>query len=187
MKRDTLAALRRLPRALAFTARFSRDRAGVAAIEFGFIATFLAFAGLNAADLAIYERDRLQVENAAQMGAQAAFVQCPLVDVPATINCPDMSSHVTTAVQSTGLGASVTLADGSPSEGMYCVNSSGQLQYVSDVYSRPDDCTSVGTPTNTPSDYVLVQVNYTYAPLFGFSAANLLSTTITKTAWVRLG
>jgi hypothetical protein len=70
---------------------------------------------------------------------------------------------------------------------MYCVNSSGQLQYVSDVYSRPDDCTSVGTPTNTPSDYVLVQVNYTYAPLFGFSAANLLSTTITKTAWVRLG
>jgi len=174
-------------RARAFTARFRHDRAGVAAIEFGFIATFLCFAGLNAADLAIYERDRLQVENAAQMGAQAAFATCPLDMVPATLDCPGMNTAVTTAVQSTGLGASVSVASGYPSEGMYCVNSSGALVYVSDVNNRPNDCNSVGTPSNVPSDYLLVRVNYTYAPLFGFSAANLLGTTITKTAWVRMG
>lgn len=168
-------------------ARFSRDQRGIAAIEFGFIATFLAFAGLNVADLAIYERDRLQVENAAAMGTQAAFAACPLAAVPATINCPTMNSAVTTAVHSTGLGNSISLASGYPSEAMYCVNSSGVLVYVSDVYTRPNDCNSVGTPSNVPSDYVLVQVNYTYAPLFGFSASNILGTTVTRTAWVRMG
>jgi Flp pilus assembly protein TadG len=184
---QVLNAFRRFARVRSFTRQFSHDRAGLAAIEFGFIATFLCFAGLNAADLAIYERDRLQVENAAQMGAQAAFVTCPLDKVPATLDCPGMNAAVTTGVQSTGLGASVSLADGYPSEGMYCVNSAGVLVYVSDVNNRPNDCNSVGTPSNVPSDYILVRVNYTYAPLFGFSAANLLSTTITKTAWVRMG
>ena len=148
---QALNAFRRFARVRSFARQFSHDRAGLAAIEFGFIATFLAFAGLNAADLAIYERDRLQVENAAQMGAQAAFVQCPLVDVPATINCPTMNASVSNAVQSTGLGASVSLADGYPSEGMYCVDSTGVLVYVSDVYNRPNDCTNVGTPSNVPS------------------------------------
>jgi Flp pilus assembly protein TadG len=168
-------------------ARLARDRRGLAAVEFAFIGTFGCFAALNMADIAIYTRDRMQVESAAQMGAQAAFATCDLTHVPATIDCPNMNAAVTTAVQSTGLGTAVTVASGYPSEGMYCVNSSGQLVYVSDVYSRPDDCTSVGTPSNTPSDYVLVQVNYTYSPLFTFSAASVFGTTISKTAWVRLG
>jgi len=168
-------------------ARFSRDRRGLAAIEFGLIASFLAFAALNMADLAIYSRDRLQVENAAAMGTQAAFNACPLAQVPATTNCPTLNSAVNTAVHSTGLGNAVSLASGYPSEGMYCVNSTGVLVYVSDVNSRPDDCTSVGSPSNTPSDYILVQVSFTYSPLFGFSAAYILGTTITRTSWVRMG
>jgi len=179
--------MHRSDRRQSLIARLARDRRGIAAIEFGFIASFLAFAGLNVADLAIYERDRLQVENAATMGAQAAFAACPLDAVPATNNCPTMNTAVTTSVHSTGLGNAVSLAAGYPSEGMYCVNSAGVLVYISDVYNRPNDCNSVGTPSNVPSDYILVRVNYTYTPLFGFSPTNILGTTITRTSWVRMG
>jgi hypothetical protein len=52
---------------------------------------------------------------------------------------------------------------------------------------KPANCTLAGSTTTKPGDYLLIQVTYTYAPLFtGASIAALLPTTITNSAWVRL-
>ena len=166
-----------------------RDQKGVAAIEFAMIAGFVSVSALNAVDIALYARDRMEVENATEMGAQAAWKACDSQHLPATVNCTTLNSAVTTAVQSTSLGSGVTLQSGSPSEAYYCVSSAGVLTYVSTVSSKPTDCSSVGVATNKPGDYVKVQTTYTYAPLFpGITvAASAFGSTISRTAWMRLG
>jgi hypothetical protein len=99
-----------------------------------------------------------------------------------------MNGAITTAVQSTTLGTNVTVASGYPTEGYYCVNGSGVLTWVSDVNSPPNDCSGAGNAGTIPHDYVKVQTNYTYAPLFpGLSVGSTLPTAITATSWVRLG
>lgn len=165
-----------------------KDVRGLAAIEFALIAGFLCYALLNVADVSIFLFDRVQVNNATQMGAQAAWATCDLNHLPASTKCPGMNSAVTTAVQSTGLGNSITLQSGSPSEGYYCVNSSGVLTWVSNVSSPPNTCTSVGSASTVPADYVVVQTTYTFAPIFpGLSVGGLLPTSLTSTSYVRLG
>jgi Flp pilus assembly protein TadG len=178
-------------RALAFLslARELRgDSRAVAAIEFAIIASVLAVAALNVADISVFLFDRLQVENAAEMGAQAAWANCDLNHIPATTKCAGWTTVVGTAVHSTALASSVSVASGYPSEGYYCVNSSGALQYMSDTSSRPTDCTAAGVSTNAPGDYVKVQVTYSYSPMFpGITVAGVFPTTITETSWMRLG
>jgi Flp pilus assembly protein TadG len=165
-----------------------KDVRGLAAIEFALIAGFLCYALLNVADVSIFLFDRVQVNNATQMGAQAAWATCDLNHLPASTKCPGMNSAVTTAVQSTGLGNSITLQSGSPSEGYYCVNSSGVLTWVSNVSSPPSNCSSVGSASTVPADYVVVQTTYTFAPIFpGLSVGGLLPTSLTSTSYVRLG
>jgi Flp pilus assembly protein TadG len=165
-----------------------KDVRGLAAIEFALIAGFLCYALLNVADVSIYLFDRVQVNNATQMGAQAAWATCDLNHLPASTKCPSMNGAVTTAVQSTSLGNNVSLQSGYPSEGFYCVNSSGVLTWVSDVSSRPNNCSSVGSAGTEPSDFVKIQTRYTYAPIFsGLSVAAVFPTTITYISYVRLG
>ena len=164
------------------------ENRGVAAIEFAMIATVLAAGIVNAADIAIYLIERLQVENATEMGAQAAWQTCDLTHIPATTNCSGLSSAVTAAIHRTSLGNRIALISGSPSEGYYCVNSSGSLQYVSSVSQKPSDCSAAGTPSNLPADYMKVDTTYTYAPLFpGISVGGLFVTPILRTAWMRMG
>lgn len=165
-----------------------RDDHGVAAIEFSLIVSFATVGCLNVADLAVYARDRLEVENAAAMGAEAAIRNCDSLEVPATTNCPALNAAVTAAVQSTGLGTSISLGSGYPKEGYYCVDpNSGVLTYVSDVSSKPANCTAVGASYNTPGDYVEVQTKFTYTPLFpGITVSNAFPGTIIKTAWMRV-
>lgn len=168
--------------------RLLRDDRGVAAIELSLIVSFSVVGCLNVADLVVYARDRLEVENAAAMGAQAALKACDAQHVPATVDCPGLNAAITAAIQSTGLGTQISLASGYPSEGYYCVNSSGVLTYVSSVSSKPTDCTSAGTPNNFPGDYVEVETSFTYAPLFpGITVTNTFPGTITKNAWMRVG
>jgi hypothetical protein len=89
---------------------------------------------------------------------------------------------------STSLGTRVALISGSPSEGYYCVNSSNALQFVSNVSSKPADCTAAGTPSLQPGDYIQIQTTFTYAPLFpGISISSTFPTPITRTAMMRLG
>jgi Flp pilus assembly protein TadG len=161
---------------------------GAAAIEFAFIGGLMSVAMLNTADISVYLFDRLQVQNASEMGAQAGLKACDLTHLPATKNCAGFTTAVTAAIQSTALKGKVALFDNSPSEGFYCVNSVNKLQYVSDVNSKPADCSAAGMPNLTPADYILVQTTFTYAPLFpGMTVTSALPATITKTAWMRMG
>jgi|HubBroStandDraft_6_1064221.scaffolds.fasta_scaffold344034_2 Flp pilus assembly protein TadG len=163
-------------------------RRGVAAIEFALFGGLLSFATLNVIDISRYITQQMQVANAAQMGAQAAWKACDLSHLPATTNCSGLAAAVTNAVQSTSLGISVTLQGGSPSEGYYCVNASNALQYVSDVSASPADCSAAGMPNLQPGDYIRVQVTFAYAPLFpGVTVAGAFATPIAKIAMMRLG
>jgi Flp pilus assembly protein TadG len=176
---------------LEFTDRFKAmrdDRRGVAAIEFGLFAIFLSLCLVNVADVSIYIYQRMQAENATQVAAQAAWKTCDLSQLPATTNCAGLATAMRNALVSTSLGTSVSLISGSPSEGYYCVNSSNALQYVSDVSSKPADCTAAGMPSLQPGDYLKVQTTFPYAPIFpGLSVASTFATPINSTAIVRLG
>ena len=168
---------------------FSSDERGTSAIEFAFFASILSFAILNVADISIYLYKRMQVENATQMGAQAAWNACDPSQnqLPATTNCPSLTTAITNAIHSTSLSTAVSLQAGSPAEGYYCVNSSGQLQYVSSVSSKPADCTVAGMPSNMPGDYITVTASYAYAPIFhGVSVAAAFPTPIVRTSMMRL-
>ena len=168
---------------------FSSDERGTSAIEFAFFASILSFAILNVADISIYLYKRMQVENATQMGAQAAWNACDPSQnqLPATTNCPSLTTAITNAIHSTSLSTAVSLQAGSPAEGYYCVNSSGQLQYVSSVSSKPADCTVAGVPSNMPGDYITVTASYAYAPIFnGVSVAAAFPTPIVRTSTMRL-
>jgi len=164
-----------------------RDRRGVAAVEFAFIAGFLSLAIVNVSDTAIYLYTRMQVENAALVGTMSALKACDPSHLPATVYCSGLTAAVTAAIQSTSLGSAVTLSGGAVTEGYYCVNSSNVLQSVGSVSSKPSDCSAVGMPTLQPADYVQVAVTYAYSPLFaGISVAGLFAAPITKTAMVRM-
>jgi len=163
------------------------DQRGTSAIEFSFFAGLLSLGMLNMTDVSIYLYQRLELENAAQMGVQAAWKTCDPNNnqLPATTNCPGLTTAITNAVQSTSLGTSVQ--SGSPAEGYYCVNSSGALQYISAVSSKPADCTAAGMPSLQPADYIQITTKFAYAPLFpGITVAGTFATPITKTAMMRL-
>lgn len=168
-------------------AQFGADQRGVAAIEFALIAGALCVIGMNAVDVAMYTYERMEVAEAAHSGAIAGWKTCDLQSLPATQNCSGFSSAVSAGIQSTSLGNSVTLSSGSPSEGYYCVNSSNALEYVSDVNNKPSDCSSAGTPSLKPADYITVAVTYGFSPLFSdLSVASLFSSPIQSTALVRM-
>ena len=166
------------------------DERGVAAIEFAFFATLLSLGLLNTADVGIYIYKRMELENAAQTAAELVLQYCNTANntLPATTNCPSLTSYITNAIQATSLGNQVTLASGSPAEGYYCVNSANALQYVSSVSNPPPaDCTAAGTPSLQPADYIQITAQYAYAPLFpGITVASAFTTPITKTSLMRL-
>jgi Flp pilus assembly protein TadG len=166
---------------------FLKNCRGVAGIEFGLVGGFLCLALVNVTDVSVYLYKRMQVENAALVGTMSALKACDVSHLPATVNCPGLTAAVTAAIQSTSLGNAVTLDGGAVSEGYYCVNSSNALQYVSDVSSKPTDCSAVGMAALQPADYVRVAVTFSYSPIFaGLSLGSLLTTPITKTAMVRM-
>lgn len=169
--------------------RLRGDACGLAAIEFAVIGGILAFALLNVVDLSVFYYDQTQVQYATEMGAQAVGANCTYQQLPVASNCTNWTSYVTTAVQSTELGTSVSLQSGSPTEGYYCVNSTGALQFMNATsQAKPANCAGAGMSGNTPGDWVKVQTTYSYVPIFGgASIAALLPATITGTAFMRLG
>jgi Flp pilus assembly protein TadG len=165
------------------------DQRGASAIEFSFFVGLLAFGLLNTADISIYIYKRMQLENATEMGVQAAWKTCDPFkgQLPATTNCPGLTTAITNAVQSTSLGTKVSLQSGSPAEGYYCLNSSGTLVYVSAVSSKPADCSAVNVANEKPVDYIQITTTFSYAPLFpGLTVANLFPTPVIKTSMMRL-
>lgn len=159
-------------------------RAGAAAAEFALILTLLVVPLLNAFDIGVYVYQRMQLDNAAQVAVQAAWAQCaPSGKVPATVNnyCTGLAGTMTTAVRTTPLGSGVTL--GTPSE-QYCCPGAGTITCQGPVATTtPANCSS----GQAPGDYIFVTASYTYAPLYpSISVASLLTTPITRTAWMRL-
>jgi Flp pilus assembly protein TadG len=169
----------------------SADRRGVAAIEFGIFAPLLFLALANVVDVTIYLYQRMQVQNATEVAAQAAWKTCDLTALPLTTDCSTLAASVTAvqnALASTSLGTAVSLVSGSPSVGYYCVNSSNALQYVSAISSKPADCTAAGTPSLQPGYYIQVQTTYTYTPIFpGMSISGTFPTPINSASLMRLG
>jgi Flp pilus assembly protein TadG len=169
----------------------SPDQRGVAAIEFGIFAPLLFLALVNVADVTIYLYQRMQVQNATEVAAQAAWKTCDLTALPLTTDCSTLAASVTAvqnALASTSLGTAVSLVSGSPSVGYYCVNSSNALQYVSAISSKPADCTAAGTPSLQPGYYIQVQTTYTYTPIFpGMSISGTFPTPINSASLMRLG
>src|ERR1700692_2610722 len=169
---------------------FRRDTRGTAAIEFAGAAMILCLGVLNAVDLGLYEYKRMEVENAAHVGAQAAWSTCSDTSMlPATQNCAALNTAISTAIQSTSLGGAVSLASGYPTEGYYCVNTSGVLQQVGSLSNRPTDCSAAGNSSANPGDYLQVGVTYAYTPLF--SGVTVMGawgiSSISMTSWIRLG
>jgi Flp pilus assembly protein TadG len=165
-----------------------QDQRGTAAIEFAFFASFLSIATLNVAEVSVYIFQRMQVENATQMAAQAAWKLCDTSQLPATTNCPGLNTAVTNSVKSTPLGARVRLQASSPAEGFYCINASNVLQYMSSVDSKPADCSAAGNAGVPPADYIQIQTTFTYVPMFpGLTVGGLFSSTIQRTTLMRLG
>ena len=186
-RNPSLKVARKAKRAIRALAPLWFDKRGTSAIEFSFFAVLFALAGLNTIDLSVYMYQRMQVENAAEMGAQAVLKTCNMDLLPAEKNCPGLMTAITNAVQGTTLGSEVTLQSQSPSEGYYCLNSSNALEYVGGIHNRPADCTAAGNPNSQPADYIKIGTTFSYQPMFsGITVAGLLSTPITKTAWMRL-
>ena len=177
--------LRRIRRRLK---AFGGDRRGTAAIEFAFFASFLSIATLNVAEISTYIYQRMQVESAAQMGAQAAWKACDTSHLPATTRCAALTTAVTNSVQATSLGTRIQLQSGYPSEGYYCVTDSNALQLVGSLDSKPADCSAVGNAGAQPADYITIQTTFTYTPMFsGLTIGGLFGTTIQRTTIMRLG
>lgn len=167
---------------------FFRDARGTAAIEFAGAATVLVTLLANAVDFNDYEYRNMQVADAAQIGAQTVWQTCNSASLlPATQNCSGLNAAVTTAIHSTALGSRVSLSPGYPTEGYYCVNSSGALQLVGSL-SKPSDCSAAGSASTSPGDYVQISVTASYAPLFsGLSIVGKWGvTSISAVSWMRL-
>lgn len=193
---------RSLPKLLA---AWSAQAHGAAAVELALVTPVLVVAMLNIVDVSMYAFNRMQVQNAAQMGAEAAWATCnenTPSELPATNTaaCPNFQTAVSRAITKTMLGARVTLSAGSPVEAYYCTTTSGGLQLVGTgpgtvgsppVKPSPDTCAAVAgasDPSAKPGDYVQVGVTYTYTPVFaGVTVASLLGGSVAQSVWMRLG
>jgi Flp pilus assembly protein TadG len=173
--------------------RYRAEQRGAAAAEFALVLTLLTVPLLNVIDLAMYAWDRMQLENAAQVAAQAAWAVCPnTTNLPATPNsyakCPAMPAAVTTAVRSTSLGTNVTVT--ATTENYYCVNTTTNTLVTVGSFpgTKPANCSSVGSATDAPGDYVQITASYTFTPIFpAASIASVLTSPITRIAWTRMG
>ena len=155
----------------------------MAAVEFAIMALVLVFLLLNGIDLAHYTYARMQLENAAQMGAHAAWVTCDPSTVPALTKCGGLTGKVADAVQGTSLRA----VQSSVTEGYYCPQASSKLSRVSGVAEPPANCKQTGFETIAPGYYLAIDVAYTYAPLIDVPTVTpLLGTSLKHTAYMRL-
>jgi Flp pilus assembly pilin Flp len=166
--------------------RFADDERGVAAVEMALIGTLLAGALMNVAEISRYAYLAMEVDAAAQAGAQAAVVKCDPAETPITINCPEADDEIETAISGTSLGQGVTLEE-PIDEAWYCLNGEGALQKVSPAGSKPSDCSQAGAPNGRPGLYVRLRTTFTYEPIFpGLTLVEALPETITRSAMMRL-
>src|SRR5689334_11588228 len=88
--------------------RYLRQEDGGPAAETGLFILILAPILLNVMDVGVYIYKRMQVQNAAQAGAQAAWAVCTTASVTATPCSTNIVTAVRGGIQSTSLGTGVT-------------------------------------------------------------------------------
>ena len=165
-----------------FCDRYRADRRGAAGAEFALVLVLLTIPTLSVVDAGIYVYQRMELDNAAQAAAQKVRSTCNIPNLlPAKTNCTDFGAAVTAGAQSTPLGNAVSVTS---VEGNYCVDSSGVLVSV----GTAKNCSAVNsTSGDTPGDYIQITASYIYTPFFStVSLASLLTSPITRTAWMRL-
>ena len=87
----------------------------------------------------------MQVQNAAQIGAQSAWKACdPNKELPATTKCPGLKTAVAAAIKSTTLGDKVTLAS-APAEAIIASIAANALIPDGGIAlgSKPANCNAV--------------------------------------------
>lgn len=171
--------------------RLLKHQRGAASAELALILPGIAFVLLNVVDLSTYIFVRMQVDLAAHEAVGAARVLCDTsAELPATVNCgSSLSTTMTAAAQSTTLGNQVTIVPSSTVEKYYCANTSGTLVEVAAANATPPtNCSATVTgSTSAPGIYIRTTVSKTFSPVFpGASVASLLTSPITRTAWMRL-
>lgn len=131
---------------------------GAAAVEFAFALFLLTIPILNVVDLAFYAFGWMQTQNAAQMGAQAAFSNCNNAnDLPAATTCFQSNSAnnmtlfdvVNQGIQESALNNTVSLSGSSVVDGYYCSTSGNVLTLVGTAGSAYADGGAVGSTANT--------------------------------------
>lgn len=170
--------------------RLLHDKGGLATIEFALAGTALTVGLLNGLEVARWSLQKMEVANAVNSATLAVWNACDTKMLPAKTKCPGLTSAINTGLQTTSLGNSVTLASGYPTEGYYCVNTSGALVQAAahDATTVPTDCSAYGDSTHAPGDYVVIQATYTYTPLVGsgLTVGSALPATFTSTGYIRL-
>lgn len=170
--------------------RLLRDRTGAAAVEMALVMGTLSTVMLNGVEIARYYYAEMQVQNATQMAGQAVWKACDSpAKSPATIRCSARTAAITTALRSTSLGSGVSLSTGYPTEAYYCASTTdGSLTSVGAVTSpKPTTCYPTGSAADTPGDYIVIQSQYTYTPIFtGITIGSLLPTTMTSRTRMRI-
>jgi Flp pilus assembly protein TadG len=178
-------AITRTQSGLRFACRaYVKDRAGAAAAEFALVLTLLIIPLLNAFDIGVYVYDRMQLDNAAQAAVQTAWAQCaPSGLVPATVNnnCTGLAAAMAATLKTTPLGSDVTITSTTES---YCCPGAGTISCQGPVATTtPANCSS----GQAPGDYIFITASYTYSPIYSsISVASLMTTPITRVAWMRL-
>lgn len=156
---------------------FSRETGGAAALELAIWASLLVVPVLNVIDVGLYLFQRVQVENAAQMAATAAWKVWPNCTetppmTPAATTCTAMTDASVLGAHSTSLTNTVTV--GTPTIGKYCVEGG--------AIKAGGTCAGAAN-----ASYVTVTVSRSYSPMFGgVSIAGTFSSPITLTAWTRV-
>jgi Flp pilus assembly protein TadG len=179
---------------------YLREQNGAAAVEFTLMLGLFTISLPSVVDLGVYAYDNMQVQNSAQMGAQAIWAACSQLPATDSGSCPTAQSALNAAVSRTALGTAVAVPSGGVTEGYYCAGSSGTLvnadtngktgdfttSLTSAVPSPPTSCPS-GSLTTSPGEYIKVNVSFSYSPVFAnASVGRLLGTSIQGTAWMRL-
>ncbi len=170
--------------------RLLRDQKGAAAIELAMVMATLASVMMNGVEISRWYFNRMELQNATQMAAQAVWKACDSpAKLPVTVRCSARTAAINNALQSTSLGTRVTLASGFPTEAYYCVaTSDGTLTNVGSVSNaKPVNCSPTGPTSDTPGDYIVIQAQYTYSPIFrNITIGSLLPTTVTSRTMMRV-
>jgi Flp pilus assembly protein TadG len=153
---------------------FWRERKATSAIELALVLPLIAGMIVPLADLGMGAYTKMQVQNAAQAGADYA-----LKNAGSAFNATNIGNAVTSA---TSLSGVVANQPAPPSEVCHCVDSSGGSP-VLDSGSAPP-CTGSCT-SGTMGTYVVVNARASYTPLFPYPMIPS-SITFTATSTVRI-